>query len=293
MDQSPILKEQSVDQNPNQIRTENTNSSFAKKSRNMYVLNLDGSRIFWILSIVLLLMTFVLLLGYWIGSDATVTAAEANGSQITRSGVITTPTQTAPAQTTRSAERSSQTTITEEPISRNAAGDSRSIVDTTQPEPRNSTATPDTASTRNNEQPSAGHSNSAENTEQTAGNSTESESAEAESSTNTTRNNIAQRVRRLRTRRGIDTVGSDKFMTTSKPFSIQIATHFSLRMAMSVKKQLRNKNHSAYIFMHNSSSGKKFYKIRVGAFSSREGAKKYLALLKRNGLGKRSIIVHR
>ena len=117
MDQSPILKEQSVDQNPNQIRTENTNSSFAKKSRNMYVLNLDGSRIFWILSIVLLLMTFVLLLGYWIGSDATVTAAEANGNQITRSSANANSAQTAPVQTARTGERNTQATITEEPIS--------------------------------------------------------------------------------------------------------------------------------------------------------------------------------
>jgi cell division septation protein DedD len=82
-------------------------------------------------------------------------------------------------------------------------------------------------------------------------------------------------------------------MTNSKPFAIQIATHFSLRMAMSIKKQLRNKNHAAYIFMHKSTNGKKFYKIRVGAFASRDGAKKYLAVLQKTGLGKRSIIVHR
>lgn len=37
--------------------------------REMYVLSLDNNRIFWILSIALLVLVFLFLLGYWIGHD--------------------------------------------------------------------------------------------------------------------------------------------------------------------------------------------------------------------------------
>ena len=59
--------------------------------REMYILSLDNNRIFWILSIALLVLVFLFLLGYWIGHDNTAPAGNdyrpasgvRNGDQLT------------------------------------------------------------------------------------------------------------------------------------------------------------------------------------------------------------------
>ena len=40
-----------------------------ERKKDLYILSLDGGRMFWVVSISLLLLVFLFLLGYWIGHD--------------------------------------------------------------------------------------------------------------------------------------------------------------------------------------------------------------------------------
>jgi hypothetical protein len=272
MENNPLLAEQSVKPSSNSF-SENLNTG--KKSKQLYVLNLDGSRIFWILSIVLLLMTFVLLLGYWIGSDAStstpVSAAQRTASAAIRENIS--PSSVA-------AENRSGVRITEERTAASQTPDASAGNGVPQSEntSRTSSAAPNPSVTEERilDTENAGRRENGSNTPVAS-----------------TRRRIARNLGFLRRRRGIDTSGSDKYMTRSKPYAIQIATHTSYRTASAVRKSLRKKRFPAYIFLHKTASGKKFYKIRVGTFSSRSLAMKYIEKVKKISLGRRSIIVHR
>ncbi len=271
MENNPLLKEQSVNHNPNMEMQQ------GGKQKNMYVLSLDGSRIFWILSIVLLLMTFVLLLGYWIGSDAAMSSMNNKIAMTNKNNTVITKPET------NKANDNTKAVIQKEEINK-----------TNTPEPKTETVNTEN---QKNSAPKTNNSKPEENVKFSRGEETvfnpDTGKVSVTDSKNSTRQRISRKLKRLKTRRGIDTLGRDKYMTRSKPYSIQIATHFSLRSAMHVKRRLRRKNHSAYIFMHKSSSGRKFYKIRVGTFSTRTGAKTYLSRLRRSRYGRGAIIIHR
>ncbi len=268
MDNNPLLKDQSVKSAPNNVKS-NYEMQQDGRQKNMYVLSLDGSRIFWILSIILLLMTFVLLLGYWIGSDAAMSTAN---THIARAKTPVNTEDTSRNIQTNAPEKA-KATITEE----NMTNAEKAKAETKQVKTENSPKKSNVKFSNGEEtvfDPDTGK-------------------VRMQKKQDTTRQKISKSIKSLKTKRGVDTYGSDKYMTRSKPYSIQIATHFSLGTAMHVKRKLRKGNHSAYIFMHKSSRGKRFYKIRVGTFTSRSKAKNYLVRLKRTRYGRGAIIVHR
>jgi len=292
MENNPILNSQNIEKKDNLVR--DTYDTPAPKKKSMYVLNLDGSRIFWMISIVLLLLTFVLLLGYWVGSDSTVNqTVDPNSRQIAgRTGAAQTPAQSNTPEGLR---------ITEERLASSSQVEANTSTagSQTQARPNNQSNSGNLANSHtgsNNQESSAIDNINSMVQNQPASNTRVKQRkriARRSESTRETNNDSDRETARQRISRMVDTVGSDKFMTERKPYAVQIATHTSLRGASSIKKKLKNDNHSAYILLSKTRKGKKLYKVRVGTFKSREIAMKHLETLRNTSYGRSSIIVHR
>lgn len=221
--------------------------------KEMYVLNLDLTRVFWIIAVSLVILTFSFLFGFFIGSNIgyknknTISQHESKSELENR---ILDKGETTPANT-------------------NNISDSDQIVanNTNQSE----TTVVDVDENQNNN-----------NYEQRTNDNSTRTRTRAPRRNSTPRSNTTNR-----------SSYRDSKLTANKPFAIQVSFHKIQRNAHHVYDILKFKRFPAYIFQTTNSNGEEIYFVRVGPFRSESDAQRIRAKIRKDKEGRGAFIVNR
>ena len=249
--------------------------------KEMYILSLDNNRIFWILSIALLVLVFLFLLGYWIGQDNTGDSTQANNSQpIDRSvdarlGQVFANRKLSISQSTAGGNTVSKTSgIPATSTTDHSIGKTDPVIK------------PDTLSPQHKKEWAS--LNKGKRTIP----------VKVDSKPNITkkrrikpvvRKSVKRSVRRTVNRSTVRRRSSSLY-TSSGKYAIQVASLGTSGSASRLKSRLASRSFRAYI-SRATVNGKLYYRIKVGRFSTYTKARQVLASLKRTREGSRSYIV--
>jgi len=243
----------------------NKDSNSANAVKEMYIINLDISRIFWFVAIGLLIFVFLFLLGYWVGSDNTVVDSYylddgANHSSLLHS--INSATENSANQNPVQNNLTAQRSYTE------AGADAQ--------EERNNNSLP------NQKEGFDDFELDVANTSVQSSSPTQSVAYPPNNSqnilmtTSTPDSESSGAVRQVSTNIPASTPNS--FPSSAGKYTIQVSSHTSSASANELQNKLKKLNFDAYVQSANI-NGKVMYRIRVGHFNSKEEANKVLSKL--------------
>lgn len=246
--------------------------------REMYILSLDNNRIFWILSIALLVLVFLFLLGYWIGQD------NSGGT---------------PQQSTRQRRSSVDDRL----------GSLRRMLDSRRPAQTGMGGTLAGNTTGGMQQGSGDKIDTPSGVKKPAtdpGFKTDTMSPrerrelamlKKDAPKPIVKNNVSKRtvkqapVRRSVVRKTVRRRSPKRSVYSSRgKYAIQVASLGTSGGASRLRSRLASRSFRAFV-SRATVNGKRYYRIKVGRFSSYSRARQVLASLKRTSYGRRSYIV--
>lgn len=262
-----------------------------ERKKDLYILSLDGGRVFWVVSIALLVLVFLFLLGYWIGHD-TVPARQGttldqplaeNGvprEMVSRGDLV--PRDMASLK--RDLERIGQ--------AQPATGDDRATALT---EPASGDRK-DEGSESLRTASRTGRESEKPRIDETALTS-KSEKREFETLRTKPKKQATQQVRE--TAAGSAKKSSQQVKGAAPretgaagKYLVQVASFSSRAGAESLVRRLQDKHYQASI-VTSTVQGKEYFRVRVGGYESYDAASRVVANLKGSGDGSGSYIVQR
>ncbi len=235
----------------------------APKHKDMYVFNLDLTRVFWILAITLFCITFFFLFGYWLGSDTNyLDIQKDNMAKKPKSSNVVTYNQS----DAKDFENIKKNEVQSQLNTQNDQSQNTSNGDTPPKDPDQSP--------QNNNQ--ANNTNKSENN--------------PESETNTPKENIRENNQD----NPIQQVGHKKENRKNHrgKFTIQVSINKVKKNAYHLKDKLNRKGFQAYILVRKKSPNNKIYLVRVGSFSSEQEASRVHKKLRQIKEAHNSIIIN-
>ena len=250
--------------------------------REMYILSLDNNRIFWILSIALLVLVFLFLLGYWIGQDNSGGDTQSSTRQQSRSVDDRLGSLRRMLDSRRMASVPAGGNLSGSPAGdlQKKAGTGTDAPDTVKKSSGDPGFKTDNMSPRERRELAMLKKDGGVP-------AVKKRTPKREIKKNKTRRRVvrkrSQPVARKRTRKR-------SVYSSRGKYAIQVASLGTSSGASRLRSRLSSRSFRAYI-SRATVNGKRYYRIKVGRFKSYSRARQVLASLKRTRYGRRSYIV--
>ncbi len=248
--------------------------------KEMYILSLDNSRIAWILSIVVMVMVFLFLLGYWVGRDTEEKIVTKPGSKTTNSTLQSLKNELSLVNTNI---QTKTITPNSDIIRKNKPDLKKDLII------KDNTAKSFNSKTEKNEFDSLGGKSGNPNLKM---NNYKKDRIYVKK---TVRKRVKKtvrkrytRIRRKNKRKRYTSAARLRYSSRGK-YSIQIASHTGKKSANYVIRQLKRKRYRAYL-SKKKVKGRSYFRIKVGNFKNYASAKIALRKLKTSRLGRESYI---